>query len=161
MLVIVIVMTASYVLAKPLELNLTPDTSLPWGGTITQTENAINHIYKVFKVPLGLCKTQIPGTYTMCMSKDGVTHGSSMWFFFENNQLIGYKARYSEVNLKLVLKLAKRNFAGGSRAEVVTQSRTFYVFEKQLGSAGWNELYIIHDKLRKVVRVHSRFIPYP
>ena len=147
--------------AKPKVTNLTPDSKLPWGGSIDEVEVALNVLYKAAAgMPIQLCESQLESVYAMCIVDDetGEIHGSHMIFQFKDGQLAGYRAKFDEKDLKDIISSAKFHYKDASHGKVSSRTRTFYIYEKELKKDSWNELYIVHDRIMKKVRVQSRFI---
>ena len=147
--------------SKKVVNNLTPDSKLPWGGSVDEVEVALNILYKAAAgIPIQLCDSQLPNVYAMCVVDDGTgeVHGSHMIFRFEEDKLVGYRAKFDEVDIDDIISSAKYHYGGAGHGKVSSQSRTFYIFEKELKKGSWNELYIVHDKMIKKVRVQGRFI---
>ena len=147
--------------SKSVAKDLTPDSKLPWGGSVDEVEVALNVLYKAAAgIPIQLCDSQLPNVYAMCVvdSARGEVHGSHMIFKFEEDKLVGYRAKFDEADIDDIISSAKYHYGGAGHGKVSSQSRTFYIFEKELKKGSWNELYIVHDKMIKKVRVQGRFI---
>jgi len=158
MLSMLLTMAVVFAATPDSKINYTPDARLPWGGSIDEVEVMLNVLYKP-DVPLKICESQLPNIYAMCViDEDGYAHGSHMVFTFEEEKLMGYRAKFDEKALKGVIASAKRNYDGGGKGTVSSRNRTFWIFEKDFKKGGWNELYIVHDKILKKVRVQSRFV---
>lgn len=149
--------------AKDLNIstNLTPDSLLPWNGSVAEVEAALNSIYAETGVNHVLVKTRIPGVYDLHLEDqpNGKKVITRMRFVFNDGRLFSYGMEFHENRFKEILASAKFHYKGGSRGAVSTKTREFFIYEKKIPEKnGTIELYGIYDKLYGLIRTQSRFI---
>ena len=151
MLLTMVVVFAATPTQKKIVTNLTPDSKLPWGGTVDEVEVVLNALYKeAAGMPLQLCGSQLENVYAMCIiDSKGNAQGSHMVFHFEDGGLIGYRAKYEESDLEDIMTSVKHHYNGGGRGSVSSRTRTISIYEHgNKKKKEWKELYIVQDKRR-------------